>query len=66
MFNQVKRYGLAIAILILATCRLYAQSQHVNYERGFNANRAYASYNIDHINTFNGNLVINIPIGQPY
>ncbi|MCD9189243.1 MAG: RHS repeat-associated core domain-containing protein [Pyrinomonadaceae bacterium] len=62
----MKKFLLALFTVILAAANLYPQSQHVNQERGFNANRAYNDFDIDHINTFNGNLVINIPLGQPY
>lgn len=55
-----------IVIIICFAGVLFAQNQHANNARGFNANGAYQSHDIDHINLFNGNLVIAIPLGQTY
>lgn len=62
----MNRIGAIFTIIFLFAATFYSQTQHTNQERGFNADRAYSSFDIDHINTFNGNLVINIPLGQPY
>lgn len=56
----------ALALVFLLTTTLMAQSQHVNNARGFTPNGVYANYDIDHINLFNGNLIIAIPVGQTY
>ncbi|HEV2915335.1 MAG TPA: RHS repeat-associated core domain-containing protein [Pyrinomonadaceae bacterium] len=60
------RLAVALALIALISVNLYAQNQHKNQERGFSANSAYASQEIDHINLFNGNLVLTIPIGSRY
>jgi RHS repeat-associated protein len=57
---------LAAAILCYTASGSMGQNQHKNQERGFSANGVYASYDIDHINLFNGNLTVTIPIGQKY
>jgi RHS repeat-associated protein len=66
--TYMKRHQLALAAaaILLLTGHLLGQTQHINRERGFNANRVYDSFDLDSINTFNGNLIINIPLGQPY
>ena len=62
-----KRELLVVIItIIFLSENLYAQSQHSNNARGFNANGVYSGFDIDSINHFNGNLVIKIPIGQTY
>src|SRR4051794_18510126 len=35
-------------------------------EKGFFADRRYSFGEIDHVNLFNGNLIITLPIGQSY
>jgi RHS repeat-associated protein len=64
----MKRTQLAAATIVMITLAVhaFAQSQHANNARGFNATGAYSGYNIDHVNLFNGNLVIAIPLGQTY
>lgn len=37
-----------------------------NQKRGFNANETYQIGEIDHVNAFNGNVVITLPLGQAY
>jgi RHS repeat-associated protein len=64
----MKRYRLFVAatlILWLAVSSA-AQNQHPNQARGFNANGVYSAGDVDHVNLFNGNLTVTIPIGQPY
>jgi RHS repeat-associated protein len=55
----------AVIIISFATVSS-GQTQHKNQERGFSPNGVYASYDIDHINLFSGNLVVAVPIGQEY
>lgn len=63
MRNQL----LAAIVVILAIATISnAQNQHPNLQRGFTPNRAYDSLDIDSINTFNGNLVLNVPLGKPF
>ena len=40
-----------------------AAQQHPNKEKGFNPDRLYDFHALDDINTFNGNLIITIPLG---
>src|SRR5438093_12704512 len=58
------RVSILLAALVLGPA-LWAQ-QHPNGDRGFSPERVYAFQDIDAINTFNGNLIITIPIGQTY
>ncbi|HEY9282674.1 MAG TPA: RHS repeat-associated core domain-containing protein [Pyrinomonadaceae bacterium] len=57
---------LAVALIVSAAVQLRGQSQQKNNARGFNANAAYSSHDFDHVNIFNGNLVVAIPLGRPY
>lgn len=63
---RTTRLLLVVLIALLLAADLAAQNQHPNQVRGFNSNGVYSSFGIDHINTFNGNLVVTIPIGQNY
>lgn len=65
MMKRSHTISVAIAALLLAAPVL-AQHQHTNQARGFNANGAFSSFDVDSINLFNGNLVVSIPIGQSY
>src|ERR1043165_5210110 len=67
MEDKPMRRWLLSALLVGVVCNpVAAQNQHPNQARGFNANGVYSTFDIDHINTFNGNLVVTIPIGQTY
>jgi RHS repeat-associated protein len=57
---------MAAALMVLTAVYATAQNQHKNQERGFSANGVYSGGDLDHINLFNGNLTVSIPIGQPY
>lgn len=63
---KTRQLTVVIAIVISFAGNLFAQSQHANNARGFNSNGAYQGHEIDHVNLFNGNLVIAIPLGQTY
>jgi YD repeat-containing protein len=52
----------ALLGLLLAALPLTAQL-HPNLERGFAAEKAYQIGDIDHVNLFNGNLTLTIPLG---
>jgi YD repeat-containing protein len=56
------------AALILALTLLpnVAAQQHPNTQKGFDPNRVYDFGSLDSINTFNGNLIVTIPLGQQY
>jgi len=43
-----------------------ADAAHPNKEKGFDPDRVYDFHAIDNVNTYNGNLVLTIPIGQRY
>jgi hypothetical protein len=52
-------------VLLAGSVPAFAQ-QHPNVKRGFAVDQAYQTGEIDNVNVFNGNLVLNIPIGQRY
>src|SRR5688572_19810298 len=58
-----------VAAFILALFAInqsaYGQ-QNPNVERGFAPSKVFQFGDLDHINMFNGNLVIAIPLGHPY
>src|SRR5258706_13387745 len=61
----MKRVLVALAAFVLAAFTTVAQ-QHPVKEKGFNPDRLYDFRGLDTINTFNGNLIITIPLGQRY
>lgn len=67
---KLLRIGSLIAALSLTaglgTAVVDAQEQHPNLERGYEAEKAFEVGEIDRINLFNGNLLVNIPIGGEY
>ncbi|HSP17252.1 MAG TPA: hypothetical protein VLV78_21090 [Thermoanaerobaculia bacterium] len=54
------------AFVVLAFAVVLTAQQHPNVEKGFDANRVYHLENLDQVNTFNGNLIVTLPIGQHY
>ena len=60
-----RRIVVALVAFVLAASAALAQ-QHPNKEKGFNPDRLYDFKGLDTINTFNGNLLITIPLGQRY
>jgi RHS repeat-associated protein len=52
-------------VVLLSAVRLRAGIDPIN-ARGFSPNKVYAFNGIDAVNTFNGNLTLNIPLGQEY
>ena len=56
--------------LSLVACLVVAASSfaqdHPNEDHGFKPDKMYSFTDLDHINTFNGNLVITLPIGQKF
>jgi|CXWL01.1.fsa_nt_gi RHS repeat-associated protein len=57
----------ALAALCLGLLASPATAQqHANQARGFNANGVYQQGDVDSVNLFNGNLTVDIPIGQTY
>lgn len=55
----------AFSLLLFATLHASAQSS-ANLADGFAADKVYQFGGVDAVNLFNGNLIINIPIGQTY
>jgi YD repeat-containing protein len=53
------------AAVFLTACSVLAQ-QHPNQEKGFDPSKLYHFADIDSINTFNGNLVVTLPLTQTY
>ena len=56
---------LAFLLLVFVASASFAQ-KIPNIELGFNANRVYQTGDVDHVNLFNGNLIVTLPIGQSY
>ncbi len=58
-----------IAFCLLATAALAVAAgadTHPNLQTGFAADKAFQVGDVDHVNGFNGNLVVTIPIGPTY
>ncbi|HXH93521.1 MAG TPA: hypothetical protein VNN25_18210, partial [Thermoanaerobaculia bacterium] len=53
----------ALSLSIVIALSLHAQT-HPNIEKGFAADKMYQFGDIDHVNLFNGNLSLTIPIGS--
>ncbi|MGN6186868.1 MAG: RHS repeat domain-containing protein, partial [Thermoanaerobaculia bacterium] len=62
---MTKKLSLALFFTILITPLLVAQ-QPPAAERGFDPDKVYAAGPIDSINTFNGNVIATIPLGETY
>src|SRR5437588_3343091 len=56
---------LSILFVTLVTVGAGAQ-QHPNEDRGFSPDKVYSFSDIDHVNEFNGNLILTIPVGGTY
>ena len=56
--------------LSLIACLVVAASsvaqEHPNEDHGFKPDKMYSFTDLDHINTYNGNLVITLPLGQKF
>jgi RHS repeat-associated protein len=57
---------LALAVLFVVAAGPLAAQDHANHARGFRADQVYQTGDLDHVNLFNGNLNLAIPIGQTY
>ncbi|HSY50862.1 MAG TPA: hypothetical protein VLC46_18810 [Thermoanaerobaculia bacterium] len=55
-------FFLTAAVLLLMAAAGFAQV-HPNLEKGFSPDKMYEFHDIDHINLFNGNLSLTIPMG---
>ena len=56
---------LCLTASLLLVALIDARAQHSNNARGFKS-ESYKTDTIDHVNLFNGNLSLTIPIGQSY
>ncbi|MEM1207128.1 MAG: hypothetical protein AAGN66_28090, partial [Acidobacteriota bacterium] len=54
----------AVALLLLVAPA--TATQHPNLARGFSPEKAFHVGDLDHVNLFNGNLTVTVPIGQEY
>jgi len=60
----MKRNRLLLTLALSLAYALAAHAQtHPNLEKGFAADKMYQFGNIDHVNVFNGNLTLTIPVG---
>jgi YD repeat-containing protein len=55
-----------LAALGLILCAQLAFGQHPNDARGFEAGKVYNFNDVDTVGSFNGNLMVHLPIGPPY
>jgi RHS repeat-associated protein len=62
---MIRRAGLLLLLLALVGAPVRAQMPQ-NYDRGFAQDKVYQYGEIDHVNHFNGNLVLTIPIGPSF
>jgi YD repeat-containing protein len=65
-----RRFAFALSTTVyfltwMSARTLFAQ-YHANQDRGFAPDKLYSYFDLDNINSFNGNLVITLPIGQSY
>jgi RHS repeat-associated protein len=54
------------SFLLPLLCALPALAQHPNVERGFAPGQSFQVGDVDHVNLFNGSLVITLPMGPSY
>lgn len=56
------RLALIASFLVLAASHVLGQT-HANLEKGFAADKMYQFGDVDHVNVYNGNVALTIPIG---
>jgi RHS repeat-associated protein len=61
----VRRATAAITLLLAGLTPAYAQ-QAPGLQKGFVADKAYSTGDVDAINTFNGNLLVQVPVGPTF
>ncbi|MEO8380733.1 MAG: hypothetical protein ABI779_13805 [Acidobacteriota bacterium] len=61
---KTSRAALSFLCLLLALSAMGAQEP--TEEKGFKPEKMYSFGSLDHVNTFNGNLMVSIPIGMRY
>src|SRR5437588_13098436 len=60
------RATVLLTILVLSPSLAHAQQQYETLQKGFQPEKLYHFNDLDQVNIFNGNLIINIPIGLTY
>lgn len=65
-YRMYLRAALLSSFLALAAFAPAQAQEHPNVARGFNPSGAFAAGGLDTINQFNGNLMIDLPLGQSY
>lgn len=68
MFSTPRRFAgpAAFWVGLALFCGPAARAEHPNLARGFEASKAYAIGDVDHVNLLNGNLILTLPIGSSY
>jgi YD repeat-containing protein len=57
----------SLIVVVLSTLATVAAAQmHPNEDRGFTPDKVYSYSELDHVNNFNGNLVLTVPVGSTY
>lgn len=54
------------ALLAFGTKAPLTAQEHPNVARGFSRDKAFQVGDVDHVNLFNGNLVLTLPLGQSF
>lgn len=62
----LRRFSLAFFLALFGAAPTFAQMEHPVLAKGFAADKLYQFGGLDSINTFNGNLVISIPLGPRF
>jgi RHS repeat-associated protein len=60
----MRRFLIALAFVL--SCSAVHAQKIPSIELGFNADRVYQLGDVDHVNLFNGNLIVTLPIGKAY
>jgi RHS repeat-associated protein len=64
--NAQTRIKLLFTLIALVFCVPLAGSQNPNTSRGFTPDGVFQFNDVDHVNLFNGGLVVSVPVGQTY
>lgn len=62
----MNRRSLLFSVLVLLFATIASAQMPQTYERGFSADKVYQYGDIDHVNHFNGNLVLAVPVGPSF
>lgn len=66
MRTSAQRIAVASLVMLVMLASPATAQLHPNNARGFDAEKAYQFGDLDHINIFSGNLIVNIPLGQVF